>query len=145
MDFGFEDAMDFLNSDPDVSVNDCFKPVSVFWDRINRPEQIIFSLPEAFRILTDPIATGAVTLSLPQDVQAEAYDYPENFFNKRVWNIPRSVPSENTIIAAANIIKKSSTPVIIAGGGVLFSDAEKSLSLLQLLDLFALSLKGSVL
>ena len=78
--------------------------------------------------MTDPIATGAVTLSLPQDVQAEAYDYPENFFNKRVWNIPRSVPSENTIIAAANIIKKSSTPVIIAGGGVLFSDAEKSLS-----------------
>ena len=116
------------NRSPDVSVNDCFKPVSVFWDRINRPEQIIFSLPEAFRILTDPIATGAVTLSLPQDVQAEAYDYPENFFNKRVWDIPRTLPSENTLIAAANIIKKSSTPVIIAGGGVLFSDAEKSLS-----------------
>ena len=66
---------------PDVSVNDCFKPVSVFWDRINRPEQIISSLPEALRILTDPIATGAVTLSLPQDVQTEAYDYPDHLFN----------------------------------------------------------------
>ena len=67
---------------PDTSVNDCFKPVSVFWDRINRPEQIISSLPEALRVLTDPALTGAVTLSLPQDVQAEAYDYPELFFNK---------------------------------------------------------------
>lgn len=116
------------NRSPDVSVNDCFKPVSVFWDRINRPEQILFSLPEAFRILTDPVATGAVTLSLPQDVQAEAYDYPDHFFNKRIWDVPRNAPSEKTIIAAANIIKNSSRPVIIAGGGVLFSDAEKSLA-----------------
>ena len=116
------------NRSPDVSVNDCFKPVSVFWDRINRPEQILFSLPEAFRILTDPVATGAVTLSLPQDVQAEGYDYPDHFFDKRIWDVPRNAPSEKTIIAAANIIKNSSRPVIIAGGGVLFSDAEKSLA-----------------
>ena len=113
---------------PDVSVNDCFKPVSVFWDRINRPEQIISSLPEALRILTDPIATGAVTLSLPQDVQAEAYDYPDQFFNKRVWDVPRNMPSEESLARAAVIIKKAVNPVIIAGGGVIYSDAEKALN-----------------
>ena len=86
---------------PDISVNDCFKPVSVFWDRINRPEQIISSLPEALRVLTDPIATGAVTLSLPQDVQAEAYDYPDHLFNKRVWAVPRNMPSEESLAGAA--------------------------------------------
>ena len=113
---------------PDMSVNDCFKPVSVFWDRINRPEQIISSLPEAFRILTDPVSTGAVTLSLPQDVQAEAYDYPDHFFNKRVWSIPRNMPSEDSIVSAAAIIKQSTSPVIIAGGGVIYSEAEKVLN-----------------
>jgi 3D-(3,5/4)-trihydroxycyclohexane-1,2-dione acylhydrolase (decyclizing) len=113
---------------PDISVNDCFKPVSVFWDRINRPEQIISSLPEALRVLTDPALTGAVTLSLPQDVQAEAYDYPELFFNKRVWTISRNMPSEESLINAVSIINKSSNPVIIAGGGVIYSDAEKALS-----------------
>ena len=113
---------------PDISVNDCFKPVSVFWDRINRPEQIITSLPEALRILTDPALTGAVTLALPQDVQAEAYDYPDNFFKKRVWNISRNTPSEKSLVHAVKIIKKASKPIIIAGGGVIYSDAEKSLS-----------------
>ena len=113
---------------PDISVNDCFKPVSVFWDRINRPEQIISSLPEALRVLTDPIATGAVTLSLPQDVQAEAYDYPDHLFNKRVWAIPRNMPSEESLASAAAIIKKATNPVIIAGGGVIYSDAEKALN-----------------
>ena len=113
---------------PDISVNDCFKPVSVFWDRINRPEQIISSLPEALRVLTDPIATGAVTLSLPQDVQAEAYDYPDHLFNKRVWAVPRNMPSEESLASAAAIIKKATNPVIVAGGGVIYSDAEKALN-----------------
>ena len=113
---------------PDISVNDCFKPVSVFWDRINRPEQIVSSLPEALRVLTDPIATGAVTLSLPQDVQAEAYDYPDHLFNKRVWAVPRNMPSEESLASAAAIIKKATNPVIIAGGGVIYSDAEKALN-----------------
>ena len=73
----------------DVSVNDCFKPVSRYWDRINRPEQLITALPEALRILTSPAETGAVTLCLPQDVQAEAFEYPEGLFRKRVWTIAR--------------------------------------------------------
>src|SRR3954470_13853778 len=76
----------------DVSVNDCFKPVSRYWDRINRPEQIITSLPEAMRVLTSPVETGAVTLALPQDVQAEAYDYPAALFETRVWTVPRARP-----------------------------------------------------
>lgn len=112
----------------DVSVNDCFKPVSVFWDRINRPEQIITSLQEAMRVLTNPEKTGAVTICLPQDVQAEAYNYPENFFEKKVWSIARNVPSENSLAKAASLIEKSSRPLIIAGGGIIYSDAEKMLS-----------------
>ena len=112
----------------DVSVNDCFKPVSVFWDRINRPEQIITSLQEAMRVLTNPEKTGAVTICLPQDVQAEAYNYPENFFQKKVWSIERNVPSENSLAKAASLIKKSSRPLIIAGGGIIYSDAENMLS-----------------
>ena len=74
----------------DISVNDCFKPVSRYWDRIYRPEQLITALPEAMRVLTSPVDTGAVTLALPQDVQAEAHDYPTAFFEKRVWQIPRN-------------------------------------------------------
>src|SRR3989442_10036023 len=74
----------------DISVNDCFKPVSRYWDRIQRPEQLLTSLPEALRVLTSPAETGAVTVCLPQDVQAEAFDFPEEFFSKRVWLIPRS-------------------------------------------------------
>src|SRR5919204_2462942 len=74
----------------DTSVNDCFKPVSRYWDRIQRPEQILTSVPEAMRVLTSPAQTGAVTLSLPQDVQSEAWDYPEEMFEKRVWRIPRA-------------------------------------------------------
>ena len=112
----------------DVSVNDCFKPVSVFWDRINRPEQIITSLQEAMRVLTNPEKTGAVTICLPQDVQAEAYNYSENFFKKKIWSIARNVPSENSLAKAASLIEKSSRPLIIAGGGIIYSDAEKMLS-----------------
>lgn len=116
-------------SSQDISVNDCFKPVSVYWDRINRPEQILTSLPEAMRILTDPATTGAVTLSLPQDVQVESYEYPENFFNKKIWNIPRNLPIKDSLERSVNIIKNSSRPVIIAGGGVIYSSAEKALDL----------------
>src|SRR5258707_15818710 len=76
----------------DISVNDCFKPVSRYWDRITRPEQILTALPEAMRVLTNPAETGAVTLALPQDVQAEAYAYPEAFFHKRVWHVLRNRP-----------------------------------------------------
>src|SRR5271168_3961682 len=78
------------SSTQDISVNDCFKPVSRYWDRIYRPEQLLTSLPEAMRVLTSPAETGAVTLSLPQDVQAEAFDFPDEFFRKRVWTIPRT-------------------------------------------------------
>lgn len=112
----------------DISVNDCFKPVSVFWDRINRPEQIVTSLREAMRVLTNPEKTGAVTICLPQDVQVEAYNYPENFFKKKVWSIERNLPSENSLVEAARLIKKSSKPLIIAGGGIIYSDAENALS-----------------
>src|SRR5256885_15964681 len=75
---------------PDISVNDCFKPVSRYWDRVQRPEQLLTSLPEAVRVLTSPSETGAVTVCLPQDVQAEAFDFPEEFLSKRVWHIPRN-------------------------------------------------------
>src|SRR5690606_2733131 len=74
----------------DISVNDCFKPVSKYWDRINRPEQLIYSLPEVMRVLTSPAETGAVTLSMPQDVQTHAYDFPSSLFEKRVWKVPRN-------------------------------------------------------
>ncbi len=111
----------------DVSVNDCFKPVSVYWDRIYRPEQILTALPEAMRVLTSPSATGAVTLALPQDTQTEAFDYPVAFFDERVWHIPRPRADANALARAANAIRDSRTPVIVAGGGVLYSDATDSL------------------
>ena len=107
----------------DISVNDCFKPVSRYWDRIYRPEQLITALPAAMRVLTSPADTGAVTLALPQDVQAEAYDYPSAFFEKRVWEIPRNRPDRGAIQRAAEWIRESRQPLIIAGGGVHYSDA----------------------
>ena len=107
----------------DISVNDCFKPVSRYWDRITRPEQLLTSLPEAMRILTSPAETGAVTLALPQDVQAEAYTYPEAFFHKRVWHIPRNRPDRNALEQAAAWIRAGQRPLIIAGGGVIYSEA----------------------
>src|ERR1700704_3271206 len=112
----------------DVSVNDCFKPVSKYWDRINRPEQILTALPEALRVLTSPAETGAVTLSLPQDVQAEAFDYPEEFFQRRVWAIPRPRPDRDLLAKAVKWIGESSQPLIVAGGGVLYSEASDALS-----------------
>ena len=111
----------------DISVNDCFKPVSRYWDRIYRPEQLITALPEAMRVLTSPVDTGAVTLALPQDVQAEAHDYPTAFFDKRVWEIPRNRADLGAIQRAADWIRASKQPLIIAGGGVHYSDAYDAL------------------
>ncbi len=112
----------------DISVNDCFKPVSRYWDRINRPEQLITSLPEAMRVLTSPVDTGAVTLALPQDVQAEAYEFPAVFFEKRVWRIARHRADKETLTQAIGWIQKAKRPMIIAGGGVHYSDATDMLS-----------------
>ena len=107
----------------DISVNDCFKPVSRYWDRINRPDQIITSLPEAMRVLTSPSETGAVTLALPQDVQTEAYDYPTALFHKRIWQIARNRADWDAIQRAAEWIRSAKQPLIIAGGGVIYSEA----------------------
>lgn len=111
----------------DISVNDCFKPVSRYWDRINRADQLLTALPEAMRVLTSPAETGAVTLSLPQDVQAEAYDYPVGFFRKRVWRIPRNRADRNILRRAAEMIRASKRPMIVAGGGVIYSEATEAL------------------
>ena len=94
----------------DISVNDCFKPVSRYWDRINRPDQLITALPEVMRVLTSPADTGAVTLALPQDVQAEAYDYPEELFSKRVWHIARPLADREQLKRAVELIKSCQTP-----------------------------------
>ncbi len=111
----------------DISVNDCFKPVSRYWDRINRPEQLVTALPEALRVLTSPAETGAVTLCLPQDVQAEAFDYPEDLFRKRVWTIARPRPDAALLASAAQVLRGATAPVIVAGGGVHYSEATASL------------------
>src|SRR6266516_977370 len=107
----------------DISVNDCFKPVSRYWDRITRPEQVLTALPEAMRVLTSPVETGAVTLALPQDVQVEAYAYPETFFRKRIWHIARNRPDRSILEQAAAWIRASQRPLIIAGGGVIYAEA----------------------
>jgi 3D-(3,5/4)-trihydroxycyclohexane-1,2-dione acylhydrolase (decyclizing) len=112
----------------DVSVNDCFRPVSRYWDRIQRPEQILTALPEAMRVLTSPAETGAVTLSLPQDVQTEAYDFPEEFFDRRVWTIARARADSSLLKQACAWIRSSQRPLIIAGGGVIYSEATEELS-----------------
>jgi 3D-(3,5/4)-trihydroxycyclohexane-1,2-dione acylhydrolase (decyclizing) len=112
----------------DISVNDCFKPVSRYWDRIYRPEQIITALPEAMRVLTSPVETGAVVLALPQDVQAEAFDYPAEMFEKRVWTVPRARGDASSLRRAAELIRASKQPFIVAGGGVLYSEAASMLA-----------------
>jgi len=104
--------------DPTITVNDCFRPVSRWWDRITRPEQILESLPQAMRVLTDPAECGPVTLALPQDVQAEAYDYPEAFFAPRCWRIRRPPPDPAQLADAAAALSRARAPLIIAGGGV---------------------------
>ena len=110
----------------DISVNDCFKPVSKYWDRINRPDQLLTALPEAMRVLTSPAETGAVTLALPQDVQTEAYDYPVAFFRKRVWHVLRNRPDRDVLAAAAAMIRASKRPMIVAGGGVIYAGRHRS-------------------
>ncbi|REE95108.1 3D-(3,5/4)-trihydroxycyclohexane-1,2-dione acylhydrolase (decyclizing) [Thermomonospora umbrina] len=112
----------------DVSVNDCFKPVSRFWDRINRPEQLPSALLAAMRVLTDPAETGAVTLALPQDVQAESYDWPDELFARRVWHVGRPVPEPAALARAAELIRSAERPLIVAGGGVIYSGASEELA-----------------
>jgi len=114
--------------DGTISANDCFKPVSRYFDRITRPEQIMPALRRAMQVLTDPAECGPVTLSLCQDVQAEAYDYPESFFAEKVWNPRRILPDADEFATAAAALKLAKKPVIIAGGGVLYSEARDSLA-----------------
>ncbi|MCH8328098.1 MAG: 3D-(3,5/4)-trihydroxycyclohexane-1,2-dione acylhydrolase (decyclizing) [Candidatus Marinimicrobia bacterium] len=112
----------------DISVNDTLKPVSRYWDRINRPEQILTAFPDAMRVLTSPADTGAVTIALPQDVQAEAFDFPQQFFEKRIYTIARREPDEVALTQAVELITQSDRPLVIAGGGVLYSQAEGALA-----------------
>ncbi|WP_225804642.1 3D-(3,5/4)-trihydroxycyclohexane-1,2-dione acylhydrolase (decyclizing) [Streptomyces sp. NK15101] len=112
----------------DVSVNDCLRPVSRYFDRVTRPEALIPAALAAVRVLADPVETGAVTLALPQDVQAEAYDWPEKFFAERVWRVRRPSPDEDELEAAGAAIARAARPLIVAGGGVRYSGAEESLS-----------------
>jgi 3D-(3,5/4)-trihydroxycyclohexane-1,2-dione acylhydrolase (decyclizing) len=111
----------------DVSVNDCFQPVCRYWDRIQRPEQLIPAALGAMRVLTNQAETGAVLLALPQDVQAEAYDYPAEFLAQRVWHIGRPIPDPVALNRAAQLIRSASRPLIVAGGGVIYSEATEAL------------------
>jgi 3D-(3,5/4)-trihydroxycyclohexane-1,2-dione acylhydrolase (decyclizing) len=111
----------------DLSVNDVFRPVSRFFDRINRPEQLPAALLGAMRVLTDPAETGAVTLALPQDVQAEAYDWPAELFAERVWHVPRPVPELAALERAVEVIRSARRPLIVAGGGVIYAEATEAL------------------
>ncbi len=112
----------------DISVNDAFKPVSRYWDRIYRPEQLLTALPEVMRVLTSPADTGAVTLALPQDVQTEAYDFPVELFEQRVWRISRPLADRSLLAQAIAAIAASQKPIIVAGGGVLYSQASQALA-----------------
>jgi len=114
----------------DVSASDAFRPVSRYFDRISRPEQLLSSLPEAFRVLTDPAETGAVTISLPEDVQAEVYDWPERFFEKRVWRVRRPRPEPEVVDEVVARISAARRPLIVAGGGAIYAGAEAALDAL---------------
>jgi len=114
----------------DVSVNDAFRPLSRFFDRVWRPEQLASALLGAMRVLTDPVETGAVTVCLPQDVQAEAYDFPDALFARRVWHVARPVPEPVAIERAAEVIRSARRPLIIAGGGVIYAEASAELDAL---------------
>src|SRR3954453_5196205 len=113
----------------DVSVNDCFIPVSRYFDRIERPEQVIAAALAAMRTLTSPAETGAVTLAFPQDVQAEAFDVPDEFLEERVWHVPRPLPDDASLRAAVAAIRGAKRPLVIAGGGVIYSEATEALRL----------------
>jgi 3D-(3,5/4)-trihydroxycyclohexane-1,2-dione acylhydrolase (decyclizing) len=112
----------------DLSVNDVFRPVSVHFDRIDRPEQLASALLHATRILTDPAETGAVTLALPQDVQAESHDFPDELFAKRVWHVARPVPEPSALERAVAVIRSARRPLVVAGGGVTYSQANDALA-----------------
>ena len=114
--------------DPTITANDCFRPVSRFWDRIVRPEQLLTSLPQAISVLTDPADCGPATIALPQDVQAEAFDYPEEFFAPKVHELLRPGADSARIAAAAALIRNARKPLIIAGGGVHYSEAFAALA-----------------
>jgi 3D-(3,5/4)-trihydroxycyclohexane-1,2-dione acylhydrolase (decyclizing) len=111
----------------DISVNDCFRPVSRYFDRIWRPEQVIPAALQAMRVLVNQAETGTVTLAFPQDVQAEAYEFPQEFLRKRVWHIPRALPDDAALGAAAARIRAAQRPLIVAGGGVIYSEATDAL------------------
>ena len=115
-------------SSMDQSVNDAFKSVSRYWDRVNRPEQLPSALLSAMRVLTDPVETGAVTLALPQDVQAESWEWPQELFDRRVWHIARPVPEPAALARAVAAIRSARKPLIVAGGGVIYSGANDALS-----------------
>jgi 3D-(3,5/4)-trihydroxycyclohexane-1,2-dione acylhydrolase (decyclizing) len=107
----------------EVSVNDAFIPVSRYFDRLQRPEQLVPAATAAMRVLTSQVETGAVTLALPQDVQTEAFDYPEAFFARRTWHISRPLPDASQLERAARLVRESRRPLIVAGGGVIYSEA----------------------
>jgi 3D-(3,5/4)-trihydroxycyclohexane-1,2-dione acylhydrolase (decyclizing) len=111
----------------DISVNDCLRPVSRYFDRIWRPEQVISAGLQALRVLVNQAETGAVTLAFPQDVQAEAHDYPDDFFAKRVWHVPRPLPDEASLARAVEVIRAAERPLVVAGGGVIYSEATAAL------------------
>lgn len=114
--------------DPTITANDCFRPVSRYWDRITRPEQLLQSLPHAIAVLTDPVDCGPVTLALPQDVQAEAYDFPESFFDEQLHRQKRAGADVSELAAAVDAIRNAQRPLIVAGGGVHYSDANAALA-----------------
>ena len=115
-------------SERDVSANDAFRAVSRYFDRISRPEQLLASLPAAFRVLTDPVETGAVTISLPEDVQAEAFDWPERFFEPRVWHVRRPAPEPGPVAEGVRLIAAAAAPIIVVGGGAIYSEATDELA-----------------
>jgi 3D-(3,5/4)-trihydroxycyclohexane-1,2-dione acylhydrolase (decyclizing) len=117
-------------TEADVSVNDTLRPVSRYFDRVHRPEALIPSALQATRVLADPAETGAVTLALPQDVQAEAYDWPEEFFAERVWRVRRPAPDPVELAEAVRLIRSAGRPLIVAGGGIHHSEAEQALKAL---------------
>ena len=117
-----------LPSSGDVTVNDSFKPLSRYFDRVWRPEQLPGALLGAMRVLTDPVETGAATVAIPQDVQAEAFDWPESLFAERTWHVARPVPERAVIARAADVIRTARTPLIVAGGGVVYSGATDALA-----------------
>ncbi|MCV7173259.1 3D-(3,5/4)-trihydroxycyclohexane-1,2-dione acylhydrolase (decyclizing) [Mycobacterium manitobense] len=117
-----------LPSSGDVTVNDAFKPLSRYFDRVWRPEQLPAALLGAMRVLTDPVETGAATVAIPQDVQAEAHDWPESLFAERTWHVARPLPERSVIERAAEVIRSARTPLIVAGGGVVYSGATDALA-----------------